>query len=274
MARRKSPQEIKSILKLIPNDSETVLVGGHAINLWAIAYRDDIPELENYLPFSSEDLDFLGGKIEAVELQERLGGTLTFPESFSPSPNTAILTTQIGKDKLRIDFLGNVFGLDTEQVASSAIAFESEKLEGVRIKVLNPILCLGGKLRSYTGLPQDGRQDKKHLQIAILIARQYTKKVCLFNQPRDGLRLVEHLAKLAKSEAGLKVWQQDRIDLLQTIPQETITLLEKEKWQKFKQIRLPQIVNDIATKRERYQKIVEERQSRRREIKRENEQDR
>ncbi len=76
----------------------------------ATAYQEQIPELQNYFPFSSDDLDLIGGKVEAVELKERLGGTLTFPQNFSPSPNTAILTTNIGKDSLRIDFLGNVFG--------------------------------------------------------------------------------------------------------------------------------------------------------------------
>lgn len=157
---KKSPREIQSFLSKIPTELETILVGGHAINLWATAYLEKIPELQNYLPFSSEDLDFIGGKVEAVEFQEKLGGILNFPESFSPSPNTAILTTKIEDDVLRIDFLANAFGLDTEQIAKSAIFFSSQKLPGVKLKVLNPILCVAGKLKSYIGLPQFGRQEK------------------------------------------------------------------------------------------------------------------
>ncbi len=257
---KKSPEQILGILSQIPASSETILVGGHAINLWATAYQDRIPELENYLPFSSEDLDFIGGKIEAVEFQEKLGGTLSFPKKFSPSPNTAILIAKSGTDSLRIDFLGNVFGLDTEQVASSAVTFSTPKLPGINLKVLNPILCVSGKLKSYTGLPQLGRQDKKHLEIAILIAREYVKEVCTDNKPRDGLKLVERLAKTTKSEAGLQVWQQDNIDLTNTIPTETINSLTTEQWQRFRQIRLPQLMTEIADKRKRYQKVAEIRQ--------------
>lgn len=263
---KKSPQEIESLLSKIPADSETVLVGGHAINLWATAYQKKIPQLQEYLPFSSEDLDFIGGRVEAVEFQEQLGGILQFPPSFSPSPNTAILTTKLGSDNLRIDFLSNAFGLDSEQVSNTAISFRSSELPDVTIKVLNPILCVAGKLKSYTGLPQFGRQDKKHLNIAILIAREYVNEVCLTSNPRNALKLIERLAKMAKSEAGLKVWQQDRIDILQTIDVETINTLTAQQWQKVKEIRLPQLFTEVNGKRGKYDEIIQRQEIRRQEI--------
>lgn len=263
---KKSPEEIQSILSKIPTDLETILVGGQAINLWATAYLDRIPELQNYLPFSSEDLDFIGGKVEAVEFQEHLGGDLSFPQNFSPSPNTAVLTTKIGQENLRVDFLSNVFGLDTEQVANSAITFKSLKLPDVKIKVLNPILCVAGKLKSYTGLPQFGRQDKKHLQIAILIAREYIKEICLAKEARAGLKLIERTVKIAKSEAGLKVWQEDKIDISRSIPTEALDSFQGEQWHKFREIRLPQLLNEIVAKRLKYKEIVEDRIVRRNKI--------
>ncbi|MEM7761258.1 MAG: hypothetical protein AAF298_24475 [Cyanobacteria bacterium P01_A01_bin.40] len=272
MSNKKSPEEIQGILSRIPADSETILVGGQAINLWATAYLEQIPELQNFLPFSSEDLDFIGGKVEAVEFQERLGGDLHFPPSFSPSPSIAILTTKIDQDQLRVDFLSNAFGLDTEQIANSAIIFKSFKLPDVEIKVLNPILCVAGKLKSYTGLPQYGRQDKKHLQIAILIAQEYIKQICLANKPRSGLKLVERMGKIAKSEAGLKVWHQDKIDILHSIPIATLHSLPEEQWQKFCEIRLPQLLTEIEVKRLKYQQIVENRLARKQKINQKNDQ--
>jgi hypothetical protein len=254
---KKTPQEIIAVLTKIPASSETVLVGGHAINFWATAYQDRIPELESYLPFSSEDLDFIGGKVEATEFQEILGGKLTFPAAFSPTPNTAILMSKSGDDNLRIDFLANAYGLDTEQIASSALPFNSTKLPGVRIKVLNPILCLTGKLKSYTGLPQYGRQDRKHLEIAVLVVRQFIEEFCKQNKPRQGLKLIEKLATTAKSEAGLKVWQQDHIDILQAVPFDALNSFSGEQWQKFRELRLPQLLGEIADKRNKYVKIVE-----------------
>ena len=92
----------------------------------------------------------------------------------------------------------------------------------LKIKVLNPILCVAGKLKSYIGLPQFGRQDKKHLQIAILIAREYIKEICLAKEARAGLRFIERTVKIAKSEAGLKVWQEDKIDISRSIHTEAL----------------------------------------------------
>lgn len=253
---KKTPEEIREILIKIKSQSDLILVGGHAINLWASAYRDKIPQLNEFLPFSSEDLDFIGGRIEAVEIQRILGGDLTLNKNFDPSPNTGVLITDDKNQALRIDFLASVYGLGDDEVINSAINFRGQdKLIGVNLKVLNPILCLEGKLKSYTGLPQAGRQDKKHLQISLLIVNQYIKDVCIENDPRDGLKLIEKMLKTAKSDAGLKVWLKDDIDIIKTVPLDMIDTLEDPKWEKFRTIRFPQAIQEIADKRVKYQEI-------------------
>ncbi|MBW4536428.1 MAG: hypothetical protein KME09_21060 [Pleurocapsa minor HA4230-MV1] len=253
---KKTPEEIREILIKIKSQSDLILVGGHAINLWASAYRDKIPQLNKFLPFSSEDLDFIGGRIEAVEIQRILGGDLTLNKNFDPSPNTGVLITDDKNQALRIDFLASVYGLGDDEVINSAINFcGQDKLIGVNLKVLNPILCLEGKLKSYTGLPQAGRQDKKHLQISLLIVNQYIKDVCIENDPRDGLKLIEKMLKTAKSDAGLKVWLKDDIDIIKTVPLDIIDTLEDPKWEKFRTIRFSQAIQEIADKRVKYQEI-------------------
>jgi hypothetical protein len=171
-----------------------------------------------------------------------------------------------GEDNLRIDFLATVYGLDTEQIASTALPFNSTKLPGISIKVLNPILCLAGKLKAYTGLPQYGRQDKKHLEIAILVARQFIQEFCVQNKPRQGLQLIEKLVKIAKSEAGLKVWQQDDIDILQAVSIDSVDSFAGEQWQKFRELRLLQLLKEVADKRSKYAQIVEHQLERKRQI--------
>jgi hypothetical protein len=210
----------------------------------------------NSFLYKSEDLDFIGGRIEAVEIQRILGGDLTLNKNFAPSPNTGVLITDDKNKALRIDFLASVYGLGDDEVINSAINFRGQdKLIGVNLKVLNPILCLEGKLKSYTGLPQAGRQDKKHLQISLLIVNQYIKDVCIENDPRDGLKLIEKMLKTAKSDAGLKVWLKDDIDIIKTVPLNIIDTLEDPKWEKFRTIRFPQATQEIADKRIKYQEI-------------------
>jgi hypothetical protein len=44
----------------------------------------------DYIPFSSEDLDFYGGKIEAIACQRILGGTINLNQDFGPSPDAGL----------------------------------------------------------------------------------------------------------------------------------------------------------------------------------------
>ena len=162
MSNRKSPEQLKDIFTKI-QQQELILVGGQAVNFWAVFYQERVLELRQYIPYSSEDIDFLGGKIEANLCQEILGGTLKLNKDFSPSPNTGVLVTNFENENLRIDFLSSVFGLNDDEIVRSAVYFRGEQaLSGVNLKILNPILTLEGKLKSLVGLPQNGRQDEKH----------------------------------------------------------------------------------------------------------------
>jgi len=43
-----------------------ILVGGHAVNFWAFYYRQPVAEWSELLPYTSEDVYFLGGRPEAL----------------------------------------------------------------------------------------------------------------------------------------------------------------------------------------------------------------
>lgn len=66
-----TPENLRAIfIKLQQINLDVVVVGGQAVNLWAYQYYENLPQLEISVPFSSEDLDFYGGKIEAVICQK------------------------------------------------------------------------------------------------------------------------------------------------------------------------------------------------------------
>ncbi len=261
--KKKSPEELKSLFLEIQGEADLILVGGQAVNFWAVAYQSQIPELEEYRPFSSQDIDFLGGKVEASICHQILGGTLKLNKNFSPSPNTGVLVTNFQNEQLRIDFLSSVFGLNDDEIYKSAIEFKGQDLlAGVSLKILNPILTLESKLKSLVGLPQVGRQDRKHLKIAILIANKYLTELCTSKKPRVGLNLIERLYRTAKSDAGLQVWMENEIDITQAIPEIVVRDLDDTKWQRFCQIRLPQVKDDLAKKRAKYKQIMTQREQR------------
>ena len=80
MSRRNlTPENLHDLFAALQAaDFEAIVVGGQAVNLWAFKYLDTCPQLQAYLPFASEDLDFYGGKGVGYRLDSRLSFIPTF----------------------------------------------------------------------------------------------------------------------------------------------------------------------------------------------------
>jgi hypothetical protein len=256
MDRIFTPENLISLFQAIDLEGlDLILVGGQAINIWASYYVDRVPALSEYLPFASADLDFYGGKIEAIACQKILGGTINLNRDFDPSPNTGVLIVPTELQPLRIDFLSSVFGIGDIELSQSAIVFEGDQnLAGIRIKILNPMLCLEGKIKSAVGLPQNGRQDLKHLQMSLLFVKEYVKEV-VESDVRKGLKLIERIAFNIWSDAGLKLWYLYGIDVSSAIPTSIDINTVDPKWNTFQTIRLPQINDETVKRRGKYSEI-------------------
>jgi hypothetical protein len=121
----------------------TIVVGGQAVNLWAYQYQSQCPNLQKFLPFASEDLDFYGGKVEAIACKDALQGRVTLNKDFDPSPNSGVVIVNRQDSVLRIDFLATVYGLNDAEISGTALTFLGKSdLAGLNLKVLHPVLCL------------------------------------------------------------------------------------------------------------------------------------
>jgi hypothetical protein len=254
-----TPTQLKEIfLRLQEISLDVVVVGGQAVNLWATRYYPQCPILEQYLPFASEDLDFYGGKLEAIQCSTALGGRATLNENFDPSPNTGVVLVPRGTKQLRIDFLGSVFGLSDSEISDTALTVEGQdELSGVRLKVLHPLLCLEGKLSALNSIAQGGRQDLKHAQISTICLNAYIQEILPTEEPRYALKLVERIFRLSMNEDGLNAWYRYGIEVTESIPVEKIRDLSDEKWQRFCQIRLPLVTEQINKRREQHQSLMQ-----------------
>ncbi|PSF26709.1 hypothetical protein C7H19_25105 [Aphanothece hegewaldii CCALA 016] len=254
-----TPENLRSLLvQLQESESEIILVGGQAINLWASFYQAKIPQLENFFPFASEDLDFYGGRLDALACHQILGGQIYLAQGFDPSPNAGILTVDYQQRKLRIDFLATVYGLNEVEIVSTAIPFEGkESLQGITLKVLHPILCLEGKLKCLQSLPQQGRQDLKHVKMSILCLHQFLLDLAQQQALRPFLKLTERLMTNALNEIGLSVWYHHSIYLEKAIPLNCELLIAEPKGQQFYSVRWPQLKKQLESKRSRYQTLME-----------------
>jgi len=253
-----TPEDLREIfVDLQVAGLEAVVVGGQAVNLWAYQYSEASPKLKELLPFASVDLDFYGGKVEAIICNEALGGKVRLNKDFDPSPNAGVVLVNRQNRVLRIDFLASVYGLNDAEIAGTAIPFLGKaKLAGINIKVLHPVLCLEGKLSCLRGLPQEGRQDLKHVVMSILCVKELLTDLIRKDDPRSGLKLVERVLASALREDGLNAWYHHKICIEEAIPLDTLRGLTDEKWQRFCEIRFPQVMTQVNAKRNRYLEIM------------------
>ncbi|MBR8828811.1 MAG: hypothetical protein DSM107014_13070 [Gomphosphaeria aponina SAG 52.96 = DSM 107014] len=188
---------------------------------------------------------------------EALGGQIILNDDFDPGPNAGVVLVNRFSRMLRIDFLASVYGLNDAEITGSALTFlGKDKLAGIQLKVLHPVLCLEGKLRCLRRLPQQGRQDLKHLLMSILCVKEFLGEFIREEESRPGLKLVERLLESTLREDGLNAWYRYGICVESAIPIDILGKLTEEKWQKFCQIRFPQVMERVNAKREHYREIM------------------
>lgn len=254
-----TPEDLRELLIQLQTASpDIVLVGGQAVNLWATHYADATERWQSLRPYASRDIDFFGSRLEVLNCASQLGGEARVNRDFDSSPNTGIVTVLHRGQRLQIDFLATVFGLSDDDIVSTAVDFKGKgELAGVELKVLNPVLCLEGKIKSLQNLPQAGRQDAKHSLLSVLSSREYLSELCQDMEPRVGLKAVERILRLGGTESSLNAWYKIGLRAELALPVEQLRSYQDPIWQKFIQIRLPQAMEALQTRRERYRQISE-----------------
>ncbi|MFT3870925.1 MAG: hypothetical protein QM715_20925 [Nibricoccus sp.] len=153
-----------------------VIVGGHAVNLWASYYavRGD-SVLAQFAPFTSKDADiFLRDPSLAQAIAAAAGWE--FRGNREPrSPVLGILVMQRNNVSLQVDVMRSVTGLTHDDLAATeSITFEN----GKSYSVPAPDVMLKAKLANLRQHNQANRQDERHVRILLRCCRHYLEDVC------------------------------------------------------------------------------------------------
>jgi hypothetical protein len=255
------PGEIREILlRLSEEIPNLILVGGQAVNFWSARYYQDNEQWDTLRPFTSEDIDFLGSKQDVQNISTFLGGEIFINDSFDASPNAGVVLVKHQGEQLRIDVLATLFGLDEQAVIDNPYEFIGEReLEGVKLKVIDPVSALEGKLACLFGLPQEGRQDLKHTRLCVKVLNAFLKEHLPVLPDKVVLGVVEHVFKMAVEKNGLSAWLQHGIEIEQGIPLDVLEVSEVEKIQRFNKIRKPQLIEHLQSKRQEHRAKLEKR---------------
>jgi hypothetical protein len=168
-------EDFEAIFRAISLQKETViLVGGHAVNVWALSYRDRLGEvLTPLLPFTSGDMDVYATRNALIGLHEALGGKLLLSGPREITDGTLIVGVE--PDTRELDVLRSVNGLpklDAQDAIPLVVC-------GHAVPVLFPHLLLQAKLENALRLDQRERQDVKHVRIMALVLREFLREVVI-----------------------------------------------------------------------------------------------
>lgn len=154
------------------------VVGGQAVNLWAISYLEPGgPDLRSPA-FGSKDLDILADK-PVLDYLKTVPGWVFKPNStrnWTDSRQGFLHSTSEDGRKLLVEVLHSVHGLDREDLSH----VETIEHRGFQYRLLDPIAMLKAKAANVRDIRQDDvppRHDRQHLQLIARCVPPYLRDV-------------------------------------------------------------------------------------------------
>ncbi|MCC5835717.1 MAG: hypothetical protein JJU20_13365 [Opitutales bacterium] len=204
--KARGPEELADLLE---TKEPVFLVGGQAVNLWALHYYERTIDLA---PFVSRDVDLLGDR---STLEEVASLAKAKPQFFATRPPTNALGVVIAHDKngepVLIEVLKYIRGVSDEELREPSYTFEIGE-KRISVCVPGPVALFKAKAANLADINQDGRQDAKHLRILSRILPDYWKDVCaaVFSGKLKERKLIGHLEMMldviqsSKGQSALK----------------------------------------------------------------------
>jgi len=230
--------DVADVVSLRTKGELPVIVGGHAVNIWALAYASRTgAQLSPYAPFTSKDLD-LWGPMEILDgLAQKYGVTVTLSPPRSPGLGHVVIPK--GDLQLKVELLVSVNGLRRAELGNT---FDLV-IQGTEVRVLDAISCLKAKIANAADIDQTNRQDVKHVQIMKICAHEFVKDlIALGNRKQVSERLVvnrlEDLLETIHGPKAAAVTNQWHITFDEVLPVEAVRSSGMEKVQNFCKFRV------------------------------------
>ncbi len=242
--RKQTPQHYAQLLSSAAPDGELpILVGGQAVNLLALLFLEDEPDLKRFAPFTSGDCDvFASGKWLRQAAEKYALPYKTF-RAGQPSPAIGWIRLPVGTSEIELQVLRDVLGLTREEVINAAF---NVTLAGKPVRVLNSTTLLKAKIANLTKLPQKDRYDLQHVRILIHCARAALKvQLALLEKgeitARKCINALEAIVRVITSKEAKAVGEKFEIDFKAAIPTKEISVRKEQQFRNFVDKRLSNI---------------------------------
>jgi len=237
-------RDFKDVLST-PIDGELPLVvGGHAVHLWALAFEEGLGDaLTRWVPLTSKDLDLYGTQALLAGLEKQFGGRYRL--SGPRGPVIGRLVVNLGGVERKIDVLRDVVGLGQKELSGDAVEMEFEADgQWLTCRVLPLLALFQAKVANLAKLDQTGRNDRKHLSILLLVVREYLAELLRAAEsgelePRGAILPMEQALKVVNSPDGVKCATVHGIAFNDIWPRDSLAKATKIPLQNFQKHRLP-----------------------------------
>jgi hypothetical protein len=238
--------DIAEIAAMLFDGKPPIVVGGQAVNIWALFYLPKVEgQLKPHAPFVSKDLDLYGPQKILQDLSQKYG----VPVKLSPPrfPGIGQLVIPMAGKELKVELLSGVKGL-RNLGAGSAVDLT---VQGVELRVLDPISCLKAKVANAADLDQTNRQDVRHVSIMKVCSREFAKDIIAraeqkIASERGVVNCLEDIASITNSPEAAKVTRKWNISFEDVLPMEAIEKSPLQKVQHFLHFRLRQLPQRVT----------------------------
>jgi hypothetical protein len=230
-----------------------ILIGGQAVNYWAERFYSVEPGLSDWLPFTSEDIDFKGDQKDAKHIAKQLGLTASLPLMVEMTALAGAIPFKIGDLKTTIEVVRSIPGVDVKRI--NDFAFNAE-WSGQEIRVLDPISLLCCKAELAASVSQKERRDVHHLKIMVICVRAFLREALHGVEQgklsaKGWMGAVERSLTLSESTLGAKISRRFGVDWLELLPLAEIEISENTKAIQLRQKRLPRWRTKIGRVRQK-----------------------
>jgi hypothetical protein len=201
---QRPPEAFAAILAA---DPPLFLVGGQAVNLWALYYRERTADLA---PFVSRDVDVLGDRETLIRIAEAANAK---PQFFPMRPPTneigVVVATGPDGQPLPVEVLRGLHGIGNDLLCHPAYTIVLGERR-VTVRVPGPIALFQAKIANVADLAQTGRQDTRHVRILAQLMPAYLTDLHASVaagrvSERDMLNLVERLLAVVTTPKACQV---------------------------------------------------------------------
>jgi hypothetical protein len=237
-------QRIIARIEDVVRDRHVVLVGGQAVSVWIGQLEDRLGNKLTTAPVVSRDIDFLGNTADLQRAGNLLGGRVHVAgwQRRTPLAGAAMFLDSDGH-KRRLDFLESVYGMNSEDIRTTAIEIDLLPGEGrqVPVWVMHPERCMESRVHNSVLANKQTDLAWRQLEASVACARAFSR--LLLDERgeaaiRDVLKLNERIFRFAQEDRCAKLLDDERLP------------------EKFTTVRLPQMQGRIQTlrqlQRERY----------------------